>query len=145
MHSLLSFSLFETANWSLSDHYFAWFTITSGGHNGCVLFSPCVGWIEPSLKICIYMIRLSGLLDLDIYFPLKVMFDYTLIKNSKPTELVGTDWSFPVVSLGFGVMKCTRQNMKTHQEGTWGGRPCKIWWNSSQIPKGWSFWKSHSF
>lgn len=52
---------------------------------------PLVGWIEPSLKICIYMIRLSGLLDLDIYFPLKVMFDYALIKNRKTTELVGTD------------------------------------------------------
>lgn len=55
------------------------------------LVLPLVGWIETSLKICIYMIRLSTLLDLDIYFPLKVMFDYTLIKNRKTTELVGTD------------------------------------------------------
>lgn len=46
--------------------------------------SPLGGeWIEPSLKICIYTIRLSGLLDLDIYFPLKAMFDYTLIKDRK--------------------------------------------------------------
>jgi len=45
------------------------------------LFSPSAGRIGTSLKICIYMIRLSSLLDLDIYFPLKPMFDYTLIKK----------------------------------------------------------------
>lgn len=45
------------------------------------LVLPSVGWIGTSLKISIYMIRLSSLLDLDIYFPLKAMFDYTLIKK----------------------------------------------------------------
>lgn len=52
---------------------------------------PSAGRMGTSLKICIYMIRLSSLLDLDIYFPLKMMFDYTLIKNRKSTKLAGTN------------------------------------------------------
>lgn len=54
------------------------------------LVLPSVGRMGTSLKICIYTIRLSSLLDLDIYFPLKPMFDYTLIKNRKTTELAET-------------------------------------------------------
>lgn len=38
------------------------------------------------LKICIYTIRLSSLLDVDIYFPLKVLFDYTLKKKKKASS-----------------------------------------------------------
>lgn len=89
------------------------------------LVLPSVGRMGTSLKICIYMIRLSSLLDLDIYFPLKVMFDYTLIKNRKTTELAGTTWSCPVVSLGFCVMKWEGQKIKKHQQGAAGGRRCK--------------------
>lgn len=74
---------------------------------------PLVGWIEPSLKICIYMIRLSGLLDLDIYFPLKVMFDYALIKNRKTTELVG-DWL--ILSSGFFGIWCNEMHKTKHEE-----------------------------
>lgn len=89
------------------------------------LVLPSVGWMGSSLKICIYMIRLSSLLDLDIYFPLKAMFDYTLIKNRKTTELAGTNLSCPVVSLGFCVMKWEGQKIRSHQQGDAEGRPCK--------------------
>ncbi len=89
------------------------------------LVLPSVGRMGTSLKICIYMIRLSSLLDLDIYFPLKPMFDYTLIKNRKSTELAGTNWSCPVVSLGFCVMKWEGQKIRKQQQGDAGGRPCK--------------------
>lgn len=157
-----SFSLLEVGNRSLSSHYFPWFTIAGGGQDCCGLD------VGTSLRICIYTIWLSGLLDLDIYFPLKVMFDYTLIKNRKPTELTEPDWSCPVVSMGFCVMKCEGQKMKNHQWGASAGRPCKnlllrykkggagrekaikkdnkvIWQHSNQVKMafqtGWSFLK----
>lgn len=62
-----------------------------------------------SLKICIYMIRLSSLLGLDIYFPLKPMFDYTLLKDKVAPSWLGLTQSCPVVSLGFRVIKKMRR------------------------------------
>lgn len=88
MRGLLSFNLLETANRSLSSHYFPLiYNRRAGEPIAAACFSPRWDRMGASLEICIYMIRLSSLLDLDIYFPLKGMFDYTLIKNRRKKTL----------------------------------------------------------